>query len=51
MNLGAALVMAYLLAETLEDLGVFDGNTTTTTTTTAPTWEDIQGRLKFGFGL
>jgi len=45
MNLGAALVMAYLLTETLEDLGAFKPPTT------APTRETLEGRLKFGFGL
>ena len=37
MNLGAALVMAYLLTETLGDIGLFNGKTTTTTTYTTPT--------------
>jgi len=43
VNLGAALVLGVLALKFMEKQP--------TTTTTKPTWEDIQGRLKFGFGL
>lgn len=44
MNLGAILVLGALAAKLMDDKAAAPP-------TIAPTWEDIQGRLKFGFGL